>query len=851
MTPFYATESVTVYHGDCLDVLATLPDASVDAVVTDPPYGLEFMGQDWDGADGFRRSLNPADVGRESVFGRTSRTSPEYRTTSWDSFAGKREAGKRGGTGDKGILPGYGRGGTSQDRFEFRQRSSRLYQEWCQAWAAECLRVLKPGGFLLAFGGTRTYHRLTCAIEDAGFEVRDTIAWLYGCLTDDVDVLTERGWVRGIETQVGDRIAQWEPSTGEITFGEVRLSFRAPWSGDLVRFHNTDTDQAVTPNHRVWRRNLIHQGRGGREWHRWSDYRATEAAEVPRRSPSRLPLAGEHDGPGVGGIDYAALLGWVWTEGGFDKAGGSTGVRIYQSSTNQAKVDEIAGLMDRMGPHKRYDQPRTYTRRNGERLDYVAVTWFFTGDLAARVRGDLPSKRPTYDLLWRMTLIEKRAFIDAALKGDGAQQRNSGAWTFYQSDPADREWFVTALALVGWRGHDTARQSPRTGGSVSVSRRADTTLSPTSLRDDQVHYEGDVWCVQVPSGAFVARRHGKVFITGNSGFPKSLDVSKALDKAAGAERETKPWLSRTASGVFKDRDETSTHGNLQCPLCRRWKFAPDPCTCPRDNGPQTEDAKRWAGWGTALKPAHEPIVVARKPLAGTVAANVLTHGTGALNVDGCRVDANGRPNRTAQQNPVKGSEVYRQGRTGSRAEGVTDEGRWPTNVVLSHAPLLDESGQVVGDACADGCVPGCPVAELDRQSGDLRARGNRAPTAGGGGMYGHGVTVVDHGVGDSGGASRFFPVFRYEPKADSAERPRVDGVAHPTVKPLALMRWLVRLVTPPGGLVLDPFAGSGTTAEACVIEGFRCVAVEKEAEYRPLIVARLSKPLQPALDMAL
>jgi DNA modification methylase len=99
-----------------------------------------------------------------------------------------------------------------------------------------------------------------------------------------------------------------------------------------------------------------------------------------------------------------------------------------------------------------------------------------------------------------------------------------------------------------------------------------------------------------------------------------------------------------------------------------------------------------------------------------------------------------------------------------------------------------------------------------------------------------------------GGASRFFPVFRYEAKAATSERPRDGDTLHPTVKPLDLMRWLVRLVTPPGGTVLDPFAGSGTTAEACVIEGFRCTTIEREAAYLPLIISRLSKPIEPVLD---
>jgi len=159
-----------------------------------------------------------------------------------------------------------------------------------------------------------------------------------------------------------------------------------------------------------------------------------------------------------------------------------------------------------------------------------------------------------------------------------------------------------------------------------------------------------------------------------------------------------------------------------------------------------------------------------------------------------------------------------------------DAGRWPANVVL------DES----------------QAAALDRQSGVSvsRASAGRNGRDEASATWGLRRTADEvRGHDDSGGASRFFPTFRYEAKAPTAERPRAGEIAHPTVKPLDLMRWLVRLVTPPGGTVLEPFAGSGTTAEACVLEGFRCVAVEREADYLPLIKARLTKPLQPGLDL--
>lgn len=131
------TSRTWLYSGSCLDLLDHMPPNSIDAVVTDPPYGLEFMGKDWDGADGFRRALNAADVERDSVFGRMSKRGPEYK-------------------------------------------AGHLFQEFTFAWASKVIRVIKPGAHLVSFGGARTYHRMACAIEDAGFEIRDQVQWLYG-----------------------------------------------------------------------------------------------------------------------------------------------------------------------------------------------------------------------------------------------------------------------------------------------------------------------------------------------------------------------------------------------------------------------------------------------------------------------------------------------------------------------------------------------------------------------------------------------------------------------------------------------------------------------------------------------
>ena len=278
-----------------------------------------------------------------------------------------------------------------------------------------------------------------------------------------------------------------------------------------------------------------------------------------------------------------------------------------------------------------------------------------------------------------------------------------------------------------------------------------------------------------------------------SGFPKSLDVSKAIDRAAGAlAHESKGFIVAGQTGKLIN---PPTKG-----------YVPP--------APATDAAKQWQGWGTALKPAFEPIVVARKPLTGTVAANVLEHGTGALNVDGCRIgsDEDTRRNARGGDNGLGGTGTFQIRER--RAEDMPEtSGRWPANVILDEhtAAIVDEQSGV-------------------STSGAAGLKGSSGFADGYSGEY-----SVPYG--DTGGASRFF----YAAKAPAVERPTGNGTAHPTVKPLDLMRWLVRLVTPPGGIVLEPFAGSGTTVEACIKEDVRCVAIEREADYLPLIDERINR----------
>lgn len=471
-----------IYHGDCLEVLRTLPDCSVDAVVTDPPYGLSFMGKKWD-----------------------------YDVPS------------------------------------------------VEVWA-ECLRVLKPGGHLLAFAGTRTQHRMAVRIEDAGFEIRDMIAWVYS-----------QGFPKShnLDNLRGDKICGCaEPYAHHGTEQKTKCDVR------LMR--NSDVPQAE--HDKTQRREILQQG-------------------VPEQSTSvvrRAQLSTAEDGCGKSGVE-----GW----------------------------------------------------------------------------GDAPEA--------------SRKLCSGAVR----QSTDLGA----------------ADGARGW------------------------------LRDGASSGDGEM--VRISSDA-----HGV----------RSPRRPQSAEQSAGQ------------SGVVAGQPKSQTMGAW--PVCSG-------CGLPRVP----------SGLGTALKPSLEPVTVARKPLIGTVAENVLAWGTGAINVDGCRVGTNGGTAKGSKpQGDGKG--IYGAGLHGACEINQLDAGRWPANLIH------DGSDEVVALA---------------------------------------------------GEQARFF----YCAKASKSDR-GADN-AHPTVKPTDLMRYLCRLVTPPGGTVLDPFMGSGSTGKAAVLEGLSFIGIEREAEYVEIAKARIAaiqaKPKQEDL----
>ena len=294
-----------------------------------------------------------------------------------------------------------------------------------------------------------------------------------------------------------------------------------------------------------------------------------------------------------------------------------------------------------------------------------------------------------------------------------------------------------------------------------------------------------------------------------SGFPKSLNVSKAIDKAAGAEREVVGSRPLTGNGKtmrsgFHQPDGTGAGETEKQDV---FEFT----------APATPEAQQWDGWGTALKPAHEPIVVARKPLIGTVANNVLTYGTGALNIDGSRVEtteklsigSNNRQNALINFGMKDNKETQEQNL----------QGRWPANVIH------DGSEEVLEYFGEPQRFFYCAKASKSERNAGLEGLPEKKNSK----MYRTANNTSDT-------ISKGFERFDTAPQSNN----------HPTVKPIALMRYLVKLVTPPNGTVLDPFLGSGTTAVAAILEGFNWMGCEMTEDYWPIIEARVAwAELQP------
>ncbi len=645
------------------------------------------------------------------------------------------------------------------------------------------------------------------------------------CYHPDTELLTECGWMRVGEVPQGMRVATLDPETRELEYQPVTRTHTYAFDGELVRLGHRSACQVVTPNHRVVlttdggatlcqvdadavprKFHLIGQARprcGARGPITISAIRAYGKDRTPRKVTATFDAA-----------PFLRFLG-LWLGDGYSvsrandhPANDFLGFTVKK----RRKVEAIRAALQALGV-------RHTETANKERTAFYVYDFALLAFLQP-LRGALTKRIPEWVLHRDASDLEH--LYQGLMESDGCRQGNQGQEVFNTSSPGLADDFQRLCLHTG----RSAIIHRRDRGRVTIAGRecdaapayvlpvlqpgkrlyAEARTGRGSDVFSRVRYTGPVHCVTVERHhTLYTRFEGKPVWSGNSW--DGGDVAFRPETWAEVLRVLKPGAHLVAFGgtrTFHRMAVAVEDAGFEVRDTLAWLYG---CGWPKSHN--LDGA--WQGWGTALKPAMEPIILARKPLAGTVAGNVLAHGTGALNVDACRIDLpDGDPlhagvtadGRRVDTGATEGSWGFR---AVDRAPG---QGRWPANVLHDGSEEVDAAFAAFGE----------------RQSGEptvMRAGMNRSSAYG---TESRPPGTVMTGYADSGTASRFF----FSGKATAEER---VGSRHPTVKPQALMRWLARLVTPPGGHVLDPFAGSGSTGQAAIAEGFHATLIEREAEY--------------------
>ena len=677
----------TLHNDDCLVVLKTFPDNYFDAIITDPPYHL------------------------------TAKK-----------------------TGEKGFMGQQWDGGDVAFRIE--------------TWA-EVLRVLKPGGHLLAFSASRTYHRMAVAVEDAGFEIRDQIMWLYGCLSSDTEILVDGVWMNYTEIREGQKALCFDAHANSFQWETIARRVVYDYDDTAYRIQSARTDQLVSKNHRV----LIERN-GTHEF--------VFAEILAQEHEARVPVL----------EDMSSLL--VHLSVSDERASGakyrvpstdmSTGTTEAETQKNQHQVGadfvqcvrsedvevsprfetsddpDVFSALQRDQPGQRVGEtcpqgsggmdesnPRSSQASDDRLNESLMEGWSdpiqnprqLQGSPLRAVPGDIEAHVPQGRL------------CDGASDVRGTSSRTlleSNRSSASQGSRPDEQCAIESGVISEQQGTQAVRASRFTTSDLA--------------RITPVHYSGQVWCVQVPSGAFVARRNGQVFVTGNSGFPKSMDIAKQFDKNAGAERTV---LGESAYAARANKHPRAmTPGNVERQV-EDTRLVTEP---------STDLAQQWDGWGTALKPAHEPIVMARKPLIGTVITNVEQFGTGGINIDDCRVEAADQDQLAKNWDRSTIADIrggnYNQGVSGGMENTwkAPTNGRWPANVIHDGSEEVEDEFAKYGITKSTG---GKGEASQKTASLDGYVYGGYS-----GGRQGQNAG----GLGDSGSVSRFF----YCAKASKKDR---------------------------------------------------------------------------------
>lgn len=757
-----------VIQGDCLEVLKTFPDNYFDSLITDPPAGISFMGKNWDDHKG-------------------------------------------------GMLN---------------------WINWFSEVMNECLRTMKPGACGLVWSIPRTSHWTGMALELAGFRLIDCVHHCFGCLSEDTEIFVkDKGWVHYQQCEIGDIVIGYNIENNSFSYQKVTKTYRFDYSDTAYRIESDSTEQIVSIGHRciieqngafVFREATTLEQQVSVPFletmpfvqHAISDTQRDTSdqkhnlfRELCEKSDCQsqhwkestamcLPRVSDRVLPQNKSINSEILLSDMRGQGQKEK---SKNVRTSQehcktwSCRLDGKEHEIL-----CGQHGWREQSGMEGWCNDIQEE---------GELQKRSLCQMSQGLPCNGTEgW---LCDGASLNNGSTSGKSCAENGGCASHQSQSNgQQDRE-----LDAISEQSRSQIIRTRQSGCKTTLA-----TVTP-------FHYEGVVWCVSVPDTAFIARRNGKIFVTGNSGFPKGQDISKHIDALYGAEREVVGTIrySKTALGVINDDN---------------WKAK----EFVNITAPSTPEAKQWDGWKTpALKPAVEGWWLVQKPISeSSIARNILKHGVGGINIEACRIGTETRinPPTTKGKTASMGSFAVCDG-----VDSVVN-GRYPANLILSCG----------ADCQGDNHSPDCPVSVIGEQSG-ICTSGGKKPYINGS-IAKKCVASFSHGLDgkprnytsetNTGTAARYFKQLPFDPetvnsvyyqaKASTKDRSS-NGVVnniHPTVKSTALMEYFIKLITPPNGMVLDPFGGSGTTGVAAKNLGFNYTLIEREQEYIEIINQRLN-----------
>lgn len=378
----------------------------------------------------------------------------------------------------------------------------------------EVLRVLKPGAHLLAACGTRTYHRTVTRIEDAGFNIRDCIVWAYGCLSEDTEILTSVGWKNYKDLLLSDNILQWNKEDNSLSWSNPKHIFVYDIDDSMVLLENRTTSQLLTQNHTVYakiRKNFRNS--------KPTAFSSVKAGSIKKKWQLDLPVAGLLET----GIDvkYSYLIGW-WLADAQKRCNGKT---VMFSHRKKEMIIKLRDALDAVGA--RYSVYINIAKKKGHRDKY---TFHVAGDVANYFLENQSKRDLDFDiLLWNKN--SRYQLLEGLF--DGGHSKSYGHSEVLRSKNLFKLDVVQALCVsLNIRSYIDYKKS-----CLYLSRKHNTSQIQHKHKRPNQQYVGKVWCIETEVGAFVVRRNGKPFITGNSGFPKSLDISKALDRELGCERE--------------------------------------------------------------------------------------------------------------------------------------------------------------------------------------------------------------------------------------------------------------------------------------------------------------------------